>query len=80
MVLSTVQYEEDLVAWHEGRRPAKPKFRLFWIEPTSLGYWGGVSYTAGALLYNIGAAQRAACIPDDLNCSLAQREPNKPQL
>ena len=49
------QYEEDLAAWHEGRRPTKPKFRLFWFEPTSLGYWGGVSYTTGALLYNIGA-------------------------
>ena len=50
-----MRYEEDLVAYHERRRTAKPKFHLVCFEPTSLGWWGGVSYTTGALLYNIGA-------------------------
>ena len=49
-------YEEDLIAYKEQRRTTKPKFRLVCFEPSSLGWWGGVSYTTGALLYNIGAA------------------------
>jgi len=56
------RYEEDLVAWKEGRRTAKPKFHLVCFEPTSLGWWGGVSYTTGALLYNIGASPDASCL------------------
>ena len=57
---ANMRYEEDLEAWQDGRRTAKPKFRLLCFEPTSLGWWGGVSYTIGALLYNIGAALAAS--------------------
>ena len=56
-------YEEDLVAYQERRRTAKPKFRLVCFEPSSLGYWGAVSYSIGALLYNIGDLNSMLCAP-----------------
>lgn len=44
----------ELAQWKAGQRPVKPRFRCLWLDPKNLGWWGGVSYTFGALLYNVG--------------------------
>jgi len=60
------------VAYQERRRTAKPKFHLVCFEPTNLGWWGGVSYTTGALLYNIGAGL-SDVQQDMVSCLLRKR-------
>jgi hypothetical protein len=47
-------YPVELAQWKAGQRPHKPRFRFLWMDPSNLGWWGGVSYTFGALLYNVG--------------------------
>mmetsp|Transcript_14589 Transcript_14589/g.44097 ORF Transcript_14589/g.44097 Transcript_14589/m.44097 type:complete len:370 (+) Transcript_14589:270-1379(+) len=49
------EYPDEVIAWKAGRRPTKPRFRMLGWEPRNFAWWAGVSYTFGALLYNVSA-------------------------
>lgn len=50
-----LQYDEEMTEWKTGKRAEKPKFHLFGFPLRNLGWWAGVSYTTGALMYNVGS-------------------------
>lgn len=50
-----LQYDEEMTEWKTGDRATKPKFRIVGLALDNLGWWAGVSYTTGALMYNVGS-------------------------
>lgn len=49
------EFPTEMAAYKDGQRPAPPKFRALWFAPRNFAWWAGVSYTFGAILYNVSA-------------------------
>ncbi|KAA6428279.1 MAG: hypothetical protein FRX49_01875 [Trebouxia sp. A1-2] len=49
-------YPAQMAAWNANRRQGKrPRYHIIGFHPKSYAWWGGLSYTIGALQYNIAA-------------------------